>query len=161
MNTIFGVGNVQQSTTSSQPPIPGGRGAYLPFDGKQTAGDRRTRFLCSAWGPRPHAFRFSSVSLPCRPPMLRAISFSFLSLVDRDTSIDIISDMETQARWLEMMKKPGDLGARTVDYGLAVLADGCWRLAVGHCRRKKRFPIRQEGKSFLMRRPYDVHHQGS
>jgi hypothetical protein len=37
--------------------------------------------------------------------------------------------------------------------GHAVLADGCWLLAVGHCRRKKRFPLRQEGESFLMRRP--------
>ena len=49
------------------------------------------------------------------------MSFSFLSPVDRDTSIDIISGMKTQARQLAMMKKPGDLGARTVDYGLAVM----------------------------------------
>ena len=44
--------------------------------------------------------------------------------------MDIISSMETQARQPEMLKKPGDLGTRTVDYGLAVM-ELCGRFPQG------------------------------
>ena len=122
MNTIFGasaMSNSQQPTTISQHRIVAAR--LLPCVVQATARTRARPIPLFRMGPPPHAVRFAAVSPLRHPPMLRAMSFSFLSRVDRDDAIGIMSSMETQARQPEMLKKPGDLGTRTVDYGLAVM----------------------------------------
>ena len=120
--------NSQQPTTISQHRMVVAH--LLPCVVQATARNRARPIPLFRMGPPPHAFRFAAVSPLRHPPMLRAMSFSFLSRVDRDDAIGIMSSMETQARQPEMLKKPGDLGARTVDYGLAVM-ELCGRFPQG------------------------------
>ena len=101
------VGNVQQSTTSNQPPIPRGRGA--PFALCRSCNGKESRAPDTSV---PHGAPAPCVSNSRRFPA-------------------------TRRRGSMPRRTEGFGARHRPRHDHTVLADGCWLLAVGHFRRKK------------------------